>query len=190
MLQCRPDPRLLNVWADLRDLSNAANRAAGTGAKIPARYFSRLNTSVPYRLIRLDYNPTSLEEVLRSCMLGYMKILVVKIHGIGKKMVFLAARIKTALLAQQVPPSVEHARLLFWALIVSRLSVFEDFDHDWLRACLVETCCVLGLKTWDEARAILKEHLWIDTVFDQPASQVFEEWYISHIDIHRTVSRE
>jgi len=180
MLRRRPDPRLLNVWADLRELSDAADRASGTGAKIPGHYFSRLNTSVPYRLVRLDCDPTSLDEVLRACMLGYMKILTVKIHGIGKKMVFLAARMKTALLAQEAPPFVEHARVLFWALIITRLSVFEDFDHEWLQTLLMETASVLGLNTWDEARAILKEYLWIDTVLDKPASQVFKEWCISN----------
>ena len=141
-------------------------------------FFSQLTTSVPHRLVSLQFDPTSLHELLRLCMLAYMKSVLIQIEGIGKKMTFLADRLKTALLAQQYPPHPEEAELLLWALFIAGLSIFEDFDRDWLRAAMGQAVLSLRLRTWAEARVVVKRFLWIDIVYEQPGKRLFEEWFV------------
>ncbi|SPN99275.1 uncharacterized protein DNG_02312 [Cephalotrichum gorgonifer] len=175
-LHDRPDPMLLGVWADLRELSAAANRATYTDVKIPVQYFSDLSTSVPYRLIRLDgYEPTSLNEMLRLAMTAYMKYLVVKtpLFG-GDKRTYLASRLKTALIAQA--GYVEHSRTLLWALFIAKASMFPGFLDEWLKDLLVKTVSSLGLGSWTDVRLILKEFLWVDVLMDEDGADWFRMW--------------
>ena len=172
----RLDPRLFNIWADLKEFSNTANEALATKVKIPAALFSPLCTSVPQRLSSLRFDPTSLHELLRLSMLAYIKNILIQLEGIGKKMTVLANGLKVAPLAQQFPPALGNAELLLWALVIACSSIFEDFDQDWLRKALVKTCSSLGLQTWTETRVIMKRFLWIDMVHDQRGEQVIERW--------------
>ncbi|KAK7433157.1 hypothetical protein QQZ08_000088 [Neonectria magnoliae] len=176
MIQPRPDPRLLNIWVDLRVFSNSANEATRTGVKMSEAFFSRLNTSVPPRLIGLRFDPTSLSELLRLCMLAFMKSLLVNINGLGPKLTFIANGLKDAILAQQFPPAPEQAKFLLWALFVSSISIFENYEQEWLRAAMVQTASVLSLRTWAETRMVLKSFLWIDMVYNRPGKLLFEQW--------------
>ncbi|KAK3290840.1 uncharacterized protein B0H64DRAFT_427390 [Chaetomium fimeti] len=106
----RPDPRLLNVWADLREFSRLVNDASERRTKIHVQVMFRLRTSVPHRLLKLRLggegvgvlsrggvrvaggvprSPVFLHELLRLAMMAYAKMLLIKLHGIGKKMVVL-----------------------------------------------------------------------------------------------------
>ncbi len=193
-LHARPDPRLLNVWADLREFSGLVNEAAAKRARLPMEIASRLATSVPYRLLRLTVDegqkfthtgPVSLHELLRLCMLAYSKMLLVKLPGVGKKMTVLAKGLKDSLTAWHCDLQLRTVRdgvsrdllgarsLLLWGTFVASVSIFEDFDEDWLDEILVQTVWVLGLQGWGEVRAMLKDFLWIDLVFDQPGERLF-----------------
>ncbi|KAK4153794.1 hypothetical protein C8A00DRAFT_43359 [Chaetomidium leptoderma] len=91
-LHQRPDPRLLNVWADIREFSKLANKSTTVhGTTMPREVVSRLATSVPHRLLRLRpegaqafrHRKACLHELLRLCMLAYAKMLLIKLQGLG-----------------------------------------------------------------------------------------------------------
>ncbi|SPQ22769.1 4248f89a-6488-4b15-b872-058bfed90f9e [Thermothielavioides terrestris] len=131
----RPDPRLLNVWADLREFARRVNDAGagGRGEKVPGPVAARLTTSVPVRLLRLrrplplplpcnngggggnggdgggDEAGAVLHEMLRLSMLAFAKMLLIKLRGFGRKMTDLAEGLKAALLAWEAETRREEA---------------------------------------------------------------------------------
>lgn len=172
------DPRLLNIWVDLREFSKTVGHAVENHIKMPAGSFSMLNSSIPYRLLHLQFHPGSLSELLRLSMLAYVKSILIKIPGIGKKMSFLAKGLEGILLAQEYPPRPQSAGLLLWALFVATVSIFEGFDRTWVPAALLQTISSLGLQTWTETRKVLKSFLWIEIVFDQAGETIFESLFL------------
>lgn len=168
----RPDPRLLNVWADMKELSRLANEAKRSRVSMPMEIFSRISTSIPYRLVHLKYNPMSMAELLRLCMMAYTKSLLVRIKGLGKRMIYLVESLDMSL-QLHTPATTENAAFLLWALFTAAMSVFEDFERAWLRHRLLETLSILGLRTWPETRDVLKRYLWIDPLHDESGQLLF-----------------
>ena len=183
MVLPRPDPRLLHIWADLREFSRVANDATNSGATISAVVFSRLSTSVPNRLVNLTFDPTSLPELLRLCMLSYAKSLLIRLPGLGKKMTFLSERLEMALRAQLSMAKPEQSMLLLWALFITTLSIFEGLDAGWLRTGLAQTLSSLSLRTWAEIRGVVKGFLWMDRLHDHPAEQLVAQLHKRSIEV-------
>ena len=205
------DPRLLYVWADLREFSRIANQvntpattvARNTNAtRVPIGLFSKVGSSIPYRLVQLEFPPASLEEVLRLSMLAYAKTLVMRLKGFLTRLDSLANKLRPALeaqlLARRLAAGGDHRdddgneqeeeknadRILLWALFTVTVSLCEDNigrDNDdddetqnWCRSCLMQILKILNLRTWTEIKATLKQFLWVDLLHDRPARVVFE----------------
>lgn len=167
------DPRLLAVWADLKCYSKIASRAQ-SGLEVKPDLFLSLSTSVPNRLLHLEYDSTSLAELMRLSMLAYIKGLLFQIPSIGRNMRYLSDRLSLALQAQQYPPPPEHARFAFWALFISGLSIFESFDQEWHRTALAKTASILYAGDWAQAKKLLESVLWVDWIYDAGAKAAFE----------------
>ncbi|KAL2680422.1 hypothetical protein Neosp_008023 [[Neocosmospora] mangrovei] len=167
------DPRLLAVWADLKCYSKIANHAQ-SGLKVKPDLFLTLSTSVPNRLLHLEYDSTSLAELMRLSMLAYIKGLLFQIPGIGRNMRYLSDRLSLSLQTQQYPPPLDHARFVFWALFVSGLSIFESVDQEWHRTALAKTASILNVGAWAQAKKVLESVLWVDRIYDSGAKAVFE----------------
>ena len=183
MIQPRPDPRLLNIWADLRVFSREANEATKTGIMMPQEFFVKLKLSVPSRLVGLkeEFDPTSFPELLRLCMLAFMKGVFVQIPGYGPRMIYLVNGLENALRAQliriSIPGSPSMGKLLFWALYVSAMSIFEDLDrNEWLWMALKRTMSALDLRSWAMTRTLLKRFLWIDMMYDPLGKHMYDQW--------------
>lgn len=170
-----PDSILSSAWADLRDFSDAANIATTTGAKIPPSLFTSLSTSVPHRLMSLDYEKTSIHELLRLSMLAYVKSVIIRMKGIGRNLTFLAEKLKSALLFHLTSLDPEKPPLLFWACFMAALAVFEGNEPGWLRVGLQQTMLPLGMYTWPQARDVLKRYLWTDMLHDAEGEKMFHE---------------
>ena len=172
----RPDPRLLNVWADLREFSKLVNDAGAAGTKVPTETAAQLATSVPHRLLRLqiglDEAHAFQHELLRWCMLAYTKMLLIKLPGIGSKMTRLADGLRAVLTSAMADLSLE--RLMLWGAFVAGVSIFEGLHDGWLVDILAQSLSTLGLQTWAETKAVLKTFLWIDLVFDRAAERMFD----------------
>ncbi|KAL2194216.1 hypothetical protein P885DRAFT_43506, partial [Corynascus similis CBS 632.67] len=187
VMTMRLDPRLLNVWADLREFSEMANSVTSRrGPKVPAKTASLLEQSVPHRLLLPHCPPPTMQifhEFLRVCMLAYVKMLLIRLKGIGKKMVFLSEWLRTVLTAfrtninHQLPLDSDPAaavKLLLWGAFIAGVAIFDDTEESWLNDLLQRSLAVLELRTWDDTRAVLKDFLWIDAVFDEPGRQLFQ----------------
>lgn len=175
MIHPEPDLKLLNIWADLREFARAANLATQTGRRMSPTFFSQFTGSVPHRLISLRFDPLSCPELLRLCMLAFTKGVLVQVEGLGKFLTYLASGLKDTLVAHRQLPGDEFAKFLLWALFITTLSVYEQFNRHWLHEMLMEVVQLLHLRTWTETRAVLKSFLWIDIVFDKPAERLFDE---------------
>ncbi|EEU42714.1 uncharacterized protein NECHADRAFT_84230 [Fusarium vanettenii 77-13-4] len=167
------DPKLLTIWADLKCYSKIANRVQ-SGLEIKPDLFLTLSTSVPNRLLHLEYDSTSLAELMRLSMLAYIKGLLFQIPGIGRNMRYLSERFSLSLQAQQYPPPPEHAQFVFWALFISGLSIFESFDQEWHRTALAKTASILGVVDWTQAKSVLESVLWVDRIYDAGAKVALE----------------
>jgi hypothetical protein len=183
MIQPRPDPRLLNIWADLRVFSREANEATKTGIMMPQEIFINLKLSCPSRLddLKDEFDPTSFPELLRLCMLAFMKGMFVQIPGYGSRMIYLLNGLENVLKAQTVhistPGSPSTGKLLFWALFMSAISIFEDLDrNEWLWMALRRTMTSLGLRSWPMTRTLLKRFLWIDVLHDPLGKHLYDQW--------------
>ncbi|KAL2135127.1 hypothetical protein VTI74DRAFT_9720 [Chaetomium olivicolor] len=153
-LHQRPDPRLLNVWADLREFSRLVNDATTRGMKVPGELVSQL-ALVPHRLIHLGPEGRdpggngSLHELLRLCMLAFVKVLLIKIRGVGRQMTFLAQGLRMVFSAwfhcldlqhdrthDELPVElVSSQKLLLWGLFVVSVSSLRAVMRDGCERC-------------------------------------------------------
>ncbi|KAK2929264.1 Fungal transcription factor [Fusarium oxysporum f. sp. vasinfectum] len=155
------DRRLLSIWADLQHYS----RLASENAPIPPELFLSISTTLPNRLLHLSYNARSTCELLRLCMLVYIKSILFSLPGVGKRMSYLSTNLEMAL-QTFVPCRREHSTFLLWALLIAGGCIFEDFGRTWHRQAIRETCDVLGVSSWIQCREMLGSVLWIDDLHD------------------------
>jgi len=178
MIQPRPEPKLLNIWADVRQFALAANQATSTNVKMPPSMMKKLATSVPWRLTNLEYDLCSqpLHELVRLTMLAFVKSILASISGLGRAMKYVSYR--SAAILQTQPRTQDrgmHA-LLLWTGFVAAVAIWEDLDdQEWLVRSLLDSTGALDLTKWAEVRAVLKGYPWIDIVYDQPAEAIFNK---------------
>ncbi|VTT69017.1 unnamed protein product [Fusarium fujikuroi] len=134
-----PDRRLLSIWTDLQYYSRLANE----GAPIPPELFLFISTTLPNRLLQLSYNVQSTCELMRLCMLAYIKSILFSLPGVGRRMSYLSTNLEIAL-QQFVPLYRERSTFLLWALFIAGSCIFEDFEREWHLRAIQETCDVLG----------------------------------------------
>ncbi|KAH7200483.1 hypothetical protein DER44DRAFT_888433 [Fusarium oxysporum] len=150
------DRRLLSIWADLQHYS----RLASESTPIPPELFLSISTTLPNRLLHISYNARSTCELLRLCMLVYIKSILFSLPGVGKRMSYLSTNLEVAL-QTFVPFRREHSTFLLWALLIAGGCIFEDFGRTWHRQAIRETCDVLGVISWIQCREMLSSVLWI-----------------------------
>ncbi|KAH8671730.1 hypothetical protein BX600DRAFT_510390 [Xylariales sp. PMI_506] len=170
----RPEPRLLHTWADLKEFSVIANISLHADTNMNPDLFTQASVSVPYRLVSLQYEVGSQQELLRLSMLAYIKGAFVQINGLGKKMTLLAGCLRYTLLMQEQHTMPHRSNdFLLWALFMAGIAIFEDSEEPWLRGAVQSTISALQLHTWAEVRAIVRSYLWVDAVFDLPGQRFY-----------------
>ncbi|KAF5695326.1 hypothetical protein FDENT_408 [Fusarium denticulatum] len=163
-----PDRRLRSIWTDLQYYSRLANE----DALIPTELFLFISTTLPNRLLQLSYDSQSTSELMRLCMLVYIKSILFSLPGVGRRMTYLANNLETAL-QQFVPLGREQSTFLLWTLYIAGGCIFEDFDREWQREATRETCKALGVGNWMQCRELLNTVLWIGDVHDPLAKEGF-----------------
>lgn len=171
----RLDPRLLNIWADVRELTRMANSAATTKAFVTESQFHYISTSLPYRLLHLEFESGSPSEVLRLCLLAYTKSLLIQTKGLGKNMTHLSTQLTCSIRAWV--PRARGSPVLLWVLFMSSISIFEDMptDPDWLRSSLVQEIAWHRQRSWSETLSVLSNFLWVHAIHDRPGEALFTE---------------
>lgn len=176
MLSVRPDPRLLHIWADMRTLATTANEHQGSQSTVVTRMFSKFFETVPPRLLGVTYGPISEPELLRLSMLIICKALLTPIPGFGRLLKALAQDLQLNIVALSHDSPLGLRPLLLWSAFLASIFIFEDMDVGWLRSVVSDTLNSLRIYDWQSARAILKQFIWFDEVFDSGAEQLFYKW--------------
>jgi hypothetical protein len=177
------DSKLTALWSELKYCSIVANEAAATKTAVPTDLFLLVSTSTPYRLFHLKYEKQSLSELLRLCMLAFIKSILFTVPGRGKLMSYLYTELDSHLRLHlqaclQPNASAEHSYIVIWALFVASISIFEDFSRDWYDGAIVSVLLKLHVTDWPYCRKILCEFLWIPQIYDKAAETIFRQVYI------------
>ncbi|OHW98964.1 hypothetical protein CSPAE12_02353 [Colletotrichum incanum] len=169
------DCRMGNIFRDLHEFSRLANYLVQTGHKIDPNMFQDLMTSIQYRLLYLE--PTTqdnVSEMFRLGMISYITTLFLKVQGTKIPMTSLAGQLRSVCRNLEVSESLTTTvRLIFaWTLVVGAISVFEEYDDLWLIPKLAALHDSIG-PTWPEAKASLKEVMWMELIHSPDGVKVF-----------------
>lgn len=169
-----PDPRLVNIWVDMKEFCKAANIAFITGHKLDPELFQEVMTSIQYRLLHLGYDHAAgrddaLHEALRLSMLAFASTVFLKIQGLVLHFDILGARLKAAILALERPKDKAGREMMLWILVMTGISTFHGVDDDWL----TDYFAGKDPLPWKEARDVLKGRLWIDCLHDNPGEAAY-----------------
>lgn len=158
------DPKLVNVWKDLKEFSRLANLAVQTSYKLPPNRFSEIMVSILYRLLSLSFTNSPVEEAVRLGAITYAAAVFFRWRTMRQRQECLDRMFQSALKAARtspVPPQIT-----FWLLVVWYTCTLEDLDRGFLTAWLDEIMVQLSVNDKEQARQVLKSVMWIDCLFD------------------------
>ncbi|KAL4778032.1 hypothetical protein BJX76DRAFT_363110 [Aspergillus varians] len=180
------DPRTLPIFHELQYYTSLVNDAQTTRQRRSIHEFHAVICSFQYRLLQLQgafQDPLS--ECLRLAMLAFL-ITTFQFPGTKARYPYLADCLRASCLALRVGLSVgvgdEVRELVRWVLIVGAISVFDlgvRAEVEWMGEMWMDVD--VEYVEWEEARARLKQILWIDVLQDRIGRAAFEEWnkYVS-----------
>jgi hypothetical protein len=176
------DPRMVNIWRDLREVVRAINLADQTKRPMDMDIFQQTSISILYRLFHLDIGARSrrLDGIVRLAMIVFAERMHLHVPTIGLRWDHMIHQFEQALESVKTSGLLDAApeEFLVWLFFVSKtLPVFatEDFLH-WMNRLARDVLAELGLESWAETRIVLKKYLWIDTWHDELGKQLFQEW--------------
>ncbi|KAK0741795.1 hypothetical protein B0T21DRAFT_345677 [Apiosordaria backusii] len=174
------DPRLLNIYLDLREFSRAANLAIQIGTKIGAAEYLETLVSVQYRLLALQHEcgdpPVSTEDgkLLRVGMLAFTTTTFLHVKGLPFKFPHLQDQVREC--CQGLDTQKHSKKLELWFLFVAYISALGKNGTEEDERMLVEKGreIATGMKAqwkgkigWNEVRKVLIEVMWIDWVHSE-----------------------
>ena len=71
------------------------------------------------------------------------------------------------------PKTLEERGVVFWALLMSLINVFEE-DEEWMLT--LWRSLVAKAWGWEDARRWLKGFIWIDSLHDEEGRVMFFQW--------------
>jgi hypothetical protein len=170
------DEKLSNIWSDLQEFAKASNIAFQTNRRLEQAVFQQLMISVHYRLLHLEsaHAAHSLEESLRLGMLAFSATIFLQMRGIRLGYQYLASRLEVCFRGMQALDETVALEFELWLLFMSDVSTLIDpLKNSWLLDRLSLTTEKLGLRSWEKTRTVLKAHLWVDRLHDDPGEKLF-----------------
>lgn len=168
------DPRLSNVWRDLEEFSTLSNLASQTGRKLQPNTFSEIMVSILYRLLALSYPTSPVENALRLGMMAYTASIFFRWREMKQRQAFLDDSFRGALVELRKGGVRPSDTMLLWLLVLWKITVSDDSDHDVFSEWTFEVLHGLEVKSWNGVRDVLKTVVWIDCLFDASGRRVFE----------------
>lgn len=134
-------------------------------------------TSVQSRLLKLDFHnrTNKISEVLRLSLVAYLTTVFWSFPGLKFDYPHLAAQLRRACLSFSAT-TVTEKRHFAWALMVGAISLYHGHDQAWLRQRLYPLIPECLGSTWIQARASLSQIMWIGSIHDCPAIDVFSQF--------------
>lgn len=168
------DPRLQDVWADAREFCALVNLASMTGSKIKPRLFQETMVTLQYRLLHSNTEYSKISHAIQIGVLVFTTTIFLHVAGIPTRYYWLTSQIRKVLRDYKEFYDVQSRKLRLWLLFVSAVSGLYDGSGKWLDPSILQTLTDLSLKEWEDVKAILKAHLWIDVLHDSEGKRIME----------------
>jgi hypothetical protein len=185
-----PDPRFVTVWVDMQEFCRVVNMAFLTDYKIDPELYQQVMTSVLYRLLHMiyenkaqgeDYNNNTRDshdnhnEAVCLCTLALAATVFIQTQDKLTQYEKIAARLKAFIPALEQPTDEAAWGLRLWLLVATGISQFRiGTSGDWLREPFREALQATNTSSWQQAKGILKAHLWIDTIHDRAGEDFYD----------------
>ncbi|KAI8713901.1 hypothetical protein NCS52_01236000 [Fusarium sp. LHS14.1] len=175
------DTRLRVVWDDLRTLSQSANMASRCGLDMDTALCQEIMISTNYRLIRLRFDPGTMDETIRLALLAFASSVFLQGGGVWIRHEHLYRQLRKSFVVTKgrkddLPPQV-----ILWLYVFCVAFDGQGPSHYWLRSGLAELLRAQQLKSWSEVRLWLKSVIWADKLHDAIA-RTFVEEMLKHND--------
>lgn len=168
------DPQIVPIFVEMRHYSSLINAAHGTGQRLSTEGYHTAVCSFQYRLLQLHgCLEDTLSECVRLTLLAFL-ITTFQTPGIRAKYPYLADCLRKSFVAVPINEGHGFRELMRWILIVGAVSVFDIEDERWMVQRWEDTVNGEDM-TWEEARAGLRDIMWIDPLQDQLGRTAFEE---------------
>lgn len=164
------DPRLQNVYIDLRSFSKMADTLITARRKLRPELFQEIMLSSQYRLLFLENSLNDrVQEAMRLGLLAYETTVFLQAPGLRLESVLFAQQLRDAV-ENFVVVSRETANLKLWLLFIGAIITFNLSDP-WLIEAILD---LTFYQEWDAIRKRLKKIMWIDAVHDDLGKYVHE----------------
>lgn len=163
---------LAGAWKTMTGFSFVINFAAESQHLIPTKTMLDTMASVMYRLLFLNFEAGSLDEMVRLSLLAFSTSVFLFWKKLGLSYTQLATAYKDCL--ARLDCSLVSPELLLWFLLVGAVSILEPDDDKWVRPWIRVNIGLCGIESWDKMRELLISFMWIDLVHDKPGNTVFE----------------
>lgn len=129
--------------------------------------------SVMYRLLQMDFETDSGDEVIRLGLLSLSYHIFLQWCDGESAYLYFPSTYKNCLLDPNLTSRFP-SQIIIWLLTVGGISIFTTSDDTWLKHSLQEHIVICKLKSWSEMRGILKSFMWIDLLHDKPGKDIFD----------------
>ncbi len=135
--------------------------------------FNEALISTFYRLIHLLSLDGPLSETLRIGMLAFGVSIFLASNLAKQPYASLIERYRNCLLELRANSTKTPPSLLLWLLLLWEILI--PVELDWLEDIIIGS----QIRSWGEARRIVKSIMWVDFMHDAPGKKVFENWVIT-----------
>ncbi|UQC73507.1 uncharacterized protein CLUP02_00152 [Colletotrichum lupini] len=172
------DRQLYICVKNVQILTQMINTSHKTGEKLADMTLEKFLTSIQSHLLVLDFYDDardSLVEVLRLSLHAYLTTVFWSFPGLKTEYPLLAVQFQEACLAFS-PTTAEETFLFAWALMVGAISLFQNRDQEWLSEILYPLIQTSLGTLWLEAKASLRQVMWIESLHDSGGTEVFRRY--------------
>ncbi|PSN65089.1 hypothetical protein BS50DRAFT_622392 [Corynespora cassiicola Philippines] len=161
-------PKLAGIYKDLQCLANLINDNEEQGTKMDAHLFQNAVHSLQSRLLALQGELGSgIAECLR---LGMLAALTTTFRLPTRKMPHAHLASQLRIILKSTRATTPGMRIMLtWVFFMSVIAVF-DVTEPWISQ---SWHTLVGEKSWDTMRSILKRLVWIRCIHDEPGQKIF-----------------
>ncbi|KAI1452420.1 hypothetical protein F4805DRAFT_30156 [Annulohypoxylon moriforme] len=163
---------LVTTWRVMEGFCSLINLAAKSKTRIPKEMFLDVMASVMYRLLNMEFDTGSMNELIRLGLLAFSSSVFLQWKYMRMSYPHFSALYEDCLMRTMVsnmPPQLQ-----LWLLMVGAVSVFTKADEEWLRPWLHQIMNSCEIELWTDMQDILDSFMWIGLVHDELGKEIFD----------------
>jgi len=175
-LKINIDRRLHDVFRDLHAFSCISNLAYQTTRKLLPEIYNEVMISILYRLTHLSFDGDPIQEVFRISLLAVSSTLFMQRQFMDNPYAHLLNLYRNALFqlsnltGVELPVSIS----LWMTMLLHVVEHREQSPANWLGVWFDRVISHADVKSWTEAREMLRSMVWVDFVHDRVGKFAFE----------------